>query len=99
MESISRISQTIRQMSEISTTVASAAEEQSAATKEISRSVQKTATDTNEVSQNIGGVKQAAQETGHASSQMLDTAGQLASESETLRSTVENFIDHIRQNG
>lgn len=97
VESISRISHTIRRMSEISTTVASAAEEQSAATKEIARSVQKTASDTNEVSENIGGVRQAAQETGHASSQMLDTAGQLASEAEVLRSTVDGFIAHIRE--
>lgn len=97
VDSIERISQTIRKMSEISTTVASASEEQSSATKEIARSVQQTANDTSEVSKNIVAVRHAAEETGSASSQMLDTARQLAQESEVLRKTVDEFIMHIRQ--
>ena len=97
MLSIGTISETIKKVNEISTTVASAAEEQGAATQEISRSVQKTSQDTDEVSQNIVGVKSAAQETSTASGQMLETADQLAKESEILRSTVDEFIAHIRE--
>ena len=96
VNSIGTISDTIKKVNEISTTVASAAEEQGAATQEISRSVQKTSQDTSEVSQNIIGVKKAADETSVASGQMLETADQLARESETLRSTVDEFIAHIR---
>lgn len=97
VESISTISNIIKQVNEISTTVASAAEEQGAATQEISRSVQTTSQDTNEVSQSILSVREAAEETNVASVQMLATAGQLAQESETLRGTVEEFIDYIRK--
>lgn len=97
VESIGTISDTIKKVNEISTTVASAAEEQGAATQEISRSVQKTSQDTDEVSQNILGVKRAAEETNVASGQLLETADQLAKESEVLRSTVDKFIAHIRE--
>lgn len=96
VESIGTISDTIKKVNDLSTIVAAAAEEQGAATQEISRSVQQTAQDTNEVSQNIQGVKGAAEETNIASTQMLATADQLAQESETLRGTVEEFIGRIR---
>lgn len=94
---IASITATIRRVNEISTAIASAVEEQGAATKEISRSIQETATGTSEVSKNIVGVTQAANETGTASTQLLETASQLSKESETLRRVVENFIDSVRK--
>jgi methyl-accepting chemotaxis protein len=93
---IEGITQTIKKINEISTTIAAAVEEQGAATKEISRSIQETAEGTKEVTRNITGVTQAADETNTASTQLLETADQLARESETLRSVVENFVAHIR---
>jgi len=94
---IETITTTIRQINEISTTIAAAVEEQGAATKEISRSIQETATGTREVTRNITGVTRAATETGTASTQLLDTASQLAHESETLRKVVEDFIASVRK--
>ena len=55
-----------------------------------------TAQGTSEVTKNIIGVTRAASETGTASTQVLETAGQLAQESETLRHVVENFLHEIR---
>ncbi|MDD3288462.1 MAG: methyl-accepting chemotaxis protein [Alphaproteobacteria bacterium] len=97
VDTISNITLTIKRMNEISTAIASAVEEQGAATKEISRSIQETAEGTNEVTRNITGVTRAASETGAASSQVLETADQLAKESEVLRSVVENFISKVRE--
>lgn len=91
------ITSTIRQINETSTAIAAAAEEQGTATKEISRSIQETAQGTKEVTHNITGVSKAAAETGTSAGQLLDTAAQLAHESETLRRVVEEFISDIRK--
>jgi hypothetical protein len=45
---------------------------------------------------NIAGVTRAANDTGAASTQVLGTAGELAQQSEALRSEVENFLSSIR---
>ena len=71
---IEGIGGTIGRINEIATTIASAVEEQGAATQEIARNVQQAARDT-EVSANITGVTQAAGETGAAASQVLGAAG------------------------
>lgn len=94
---IESITSTIRHINETSTAIAAAAEEQGTATKEISRSIQETAQGTKEVTHNISGVSKAAAETGTSAGQLLDTAAQLAHESETLRRVVEDFISDIRK--
>ena len=47
---------------------------------------------------NIGGVTQAAGETGKAASQVLSATGELARQSETLRSEVDQFLRDIKTN-
>jgi methyl-accepting chemotaxis protein len=86
----------IREIGAISTMIATAVEEQSAATQEIARNVQQAAAGTGEVSSNIAGVTCAASETGAAASQVLSTATQLAKEAEGLRSQVDKFLSQIR---
>ncbi|HKX11259.1 MAG TPA: methyl-accepting chemotaxis protein [Stellaceae bacterium] len=65
-EAIKGIDSTIGRISEVSTGVASAKEEQGAATREIARNTQGAARGTHEVSPNIGGVNMAADDTGAA---------------------------------
>ena len=86
----------IDEMGGATTTIASAVEEQNAATQEIARSVQEAAVSTQEVSSKIGGVTQAASETGAAASQVLTASEQLANQSESLRHQVESFLDRLR---
>ena len=57
---IGGISDTIREISGIATTIAAAVEEQDSATREIARSVQQAATGTSEVSLNVTGASQSA---------------------------------------
>ena len=94
---IDGITATIKKMSSISTTIAAAVEEQESATREISRSIHDASTGTNEVTKNISSVTQAATETGTMSSQVLDMAGQLSKQSETLSAEVERFIARVRE--
>src|SRR6266581_3929678 len=82
---IDHIRGTISEISQIATTIASAIEEQGAATKEIARNVQQAAQGTHEVASNITGVTRAASETGAGSSQVLGAANELSKQSETLR--------------
>jgi methyl-accepting chemotaxis protein len=93
---IQGIGGTIGHISEISTTIASAVEEQGAATQEIARNTQEAARGTEQVSSNISGVNRAAGETGAAAAQVLASAEQLGRQSETLRGDVNRFLEKIR---
>ena len=93
---IGDITRTIGRVSEISTAIASAVEEQGAATQEISRNVQQAAQGTQEVAANIGGVTEAAQQTGHAAGEVLSAAQELGKNGEVLRVQVEEFLRTVR---
>ena len=96
VDAIKNITGTIRRMSEISTTIASAVEEQGAATREIARNVSEASKGTQEVSSNISGVAQAAGETGRDAGETLSAANNLGTESQTLSREVERFISTVR---
>ena len=93
---IREISGTIEKLSEISSTIAAAVEEQGAATQEISRNVQQAAQGTQQVSSNITDVQRGASETGSASSQVLSAAQSLSGDSNRLKLEVGKFLDSVR---
>ncbi|MDN4988609.1 HAMP domain-containing protein [Bradyrhizobium arachidis] len=93
---IKEIGDTIARMSEISSTIAAAVEEQGAATQEISRNIQHAAHGTSEVSANIGEVQRGAGETGAASAQVHSSAQSLSRESNRLKSEVARFLESVR---
>ncbi len=80
---IGLIGETIREISEISSSIAGAVEEQSAATKE--------------VTQNITGVTTASSETGQAASHVLEAAGELSTQSKRLKAEVDGFLEEVRK--
>ena len=96
MAAIKEIGNTIGRMSEISSTIAAAVEEQGAATQEISRNIQHAATGTQEVSSNITDVQHGATETGSASAQVHSAAKSLSSESNRLKLEVSKFLNSVR---
>ncbi|GIK96166.1 MAG: hypothetical protein BroJett029_03750 [Alphaproteobacteria bacterium] len=96
VEAIQSIGKTIAEIDEIATTIASAVEQQGAATQEIARNVQQASAGTSEVSANISGVSEAAASTGAAAEQVLAAAGELSKQSELLRSKVETFLTDIK---
>jgi methyl-accepting chemotaxis protein len=93
---IKDISDTIEKLSEISSTIAAAVEEQGAATQEISRNVAQAAEGTQQVSSNITEVQRGASETGSASSQVLSAAQMLSGDSNRLKLEVGKFLGTVR---
>jgi methyl-accepting chemotaxis protein len=93
---IQGITATIGRINQITTSIASATEQQGAATREIARNVQQASQGVAEVSNNITGVTQASAETGGASTQVLQSARSLAEQAEHLREDVDRFIAHVR---
>ena len=96
VNAIKEISTTIEKLSEISSTIAAAVEEQGAATQEISRNVQQAAQGTQQVSSNITDVQRGANETGSASSQVLSAAQTLSADSGRLKTEVSKFLTNVR---
>ncbi|WP_027550344.1 methyl-accepting chemotaxis protein [Bradyrhizobium sp. Cp5.3] len=93
---IKEISSTIERLSEISSAIAAAVEEQGAATQEIARNVQQAAQGTQQVSSNITDVQRGATETGTASSQVLSAAQMLSNDSSRLKTEVSRFLTNVR---
>jgi methyl-accepting chemotaxis protein len=93
---IGTITSTIFTISEGATAMASAVEQQTAATREIARSVEQAAGGTREVTENISGVSQAAGETGSAATQLLGASGELAQQSSALKGSVISFLSRVK---
>ena len=96
VKAIGAIGGTIGRINEIASGIASAVEQQGAATDEIARSVQQASAGTTEVSANIAGVTRAAAQTGQASADVLSEAGALSARSEQLRLEVDRFLGIVR---
>ena len=93
---IKDISDTIERLSEISSAIAAAVEEQGAATQEISRNVAQASQGTQQVSSNITDVQRGASETGSASAQVLSAAQSLSGDSNRLKLEVGKFLGTVR---
>ena len=88
---IEEISQIVAQISDRQTTIASAVEEQTATTNEMSRSVQEAAGGTTEIAANITGVSTAADSTTQALTQTRTAVDELSRMAADLRTTVGRF--------
>jgi methyl-accepting chemotaxis protein len=93
---IREIGTTINLISEISSTISAAVEQQGAATQEIARHVQHAAKRSGVVASSIADVSRGAGETGSASSQVLSSARTISTESVRLRTEVERFLTTVR---
>jgi PAS domain S-box-containing protein len=93
---IQSIGETIGQINEIAVAIASAVEQQGAATQAIAHNVQQAAAGTKDVSNNITGVTQAAGETGAASSKVLSASNELSQQGDQLRGRVRQFLAAVR---
>jgi PAS domain S-box-containing protein len=91
VESIGSITAVINQINDISGTIATAVEEQSATTNEMSRNVQEAAKGSGEISQNIQGVATAAESTTKGAQDSQKAAQQLTEMSTQLRNLVDQF--------
>jgi methyl-accepting chemotaxis protein len=88
---IGEIATIISQINDISTTIASAVEEQSATTSEMGRNVTESAQGSSEIARNINGVAEATQQTSHGASQTLTAANELARMSAGMKQLIAKF--------
>jgi methyl-accepting chemotaxis protein len=91
VDAIGSISQIINQINDISNTIASAVEEQTATTNEISRNVLEAAKGSTEISQNIVGVATAATSTSEGATDSQHAAVQLTKMAADLQRLVGRF--------
>ncbi len=88
---IGEISAIINQINDVSSTIASAVEEQTATTNEIGRNVSEAAKGTTEIARNITGVAAAAQNTTEGALQTQKAAVALSEMAQTLQSSIGQF--------
>ena len=93
---IGGISDTIREISGIATTIAAAVEEQDSATREIARSVQQVAAGTSEVAVNVAGASHAAAESRALADTVLVASSELNQHATALFKSVDTFLAGLR---
>ena len=91
VQAIGTISGVIHQLNDISSTIATAVEEQNATTNEMSRNVSEAASGSGEITSNIAGVAQAAEGTSRGATDTQKASQQLVETSAQLRRLVEQF--------
>ena len=91
VEAIGEIGTIINQINDISNTIASAVEEQTATTNEIVRNISEAARGTSEIAQNITTVAQGAQNTKEGASNSLQAARELTTMAAELQQMVGQF--------
>jgi len=93
---IRQIAHTIATMNEISSMIAETVVQQTAATSEISRNASEAAHGTRDVSANVARVLSSADQTGIAAAQVLAVAGEVATQSQTVKRDIDSFLGEIR---
>jgi methyl-accepting chemotaxis protein len=96
VSAISGIIGTIVDINQTASAIASAVEQQGAATQEIARNIQEAARGTEEVSANITNVREAATSTGTAATHVLTAASLLSQQSDQLATQVTQFIKEVK---
>ena len=93
---IGGIAERIREIATVAASIATAVEEQGAATSEIVRNVTHAAQGTRAVTENVAAAAGAAEEAGVAADQVLASASDLSRQSEQLSREVAHFLDTVR---
>jgi methyl-accepting chemotaxis protein len=91
VSAIKQISAVIAQINDISNTIASAVEEQTATTNEMGRNIAEAAKGSTEIAQNITGVSTAAQSTSSGATQTQSASGELSKMAGELQQLVSHF--------
>ena len=96
VSAINTISTTIHAISDISSAIALAVEQQDATTREIAHNVNQAAVETGHVMSSISIVTEAAKETGLSASQVLGAAGAVSDQAKSLTQEIDLFLVKLR---
>ncbi len=97
IEGIEQVTHKISDITSANSGIATAVDEQSAATQEITRNIAQASTGTQEVSRHIADISSSAQRTGEVSGEVNQSAGELASQSANLSKMVETFLKDAKE--
>ncbi len=92
---IDNIAGTIARMSDVTTTIAAAVEEQSAATQEIARNVQQAADSNSTMTTHIDGVSASAADAGAAAERVQKASSELNHQTNLVRTEIEAFLKRV----
>ncbi|MEN3162349.1 methyl-accepting chemotaxis protein [Tistrella mobilis] len=95
VDAIREISGTITRVGALTTAVASAVEQQVAATAEIARNTQQASSGTSEVLESIAGIASAAGLTGRSAEEMSGASRALAGKTRELKDVVDRYVDEV----
>jgi len=96
VDSIEAVAKVIKNILEISSTIAAAVEEQGVVTREMATNIETSSRATDGVSSDMTQLDSAVSKTGEASSDMLDAAGVLHDQARQLNTAVERFLTELR---
>lgn len=94
--SLNMLKDSVNKVNEVSGSISSAVEEQSAVTNEISANMASAAGDTRNISTNITGINELAHATATATSQMIGAVKMLSEQAEAMTGKVNNFLKEIK---
>ncbi|GAB4576839.1 MAG: globin-coupled sensor protein [Roseibium sp.] len=94
--SIKSISDVVKQLDEMTASIAAAVEEQGAATQEISQSIQTVASGSASLDENIGGVGQAIETTDRAADEFLKAADGMNASASKISKEIRDFFAELR---
>jgi methyl-accepting chemotaxis protein len=96
VEAIGNIGKTVDELSEISTAIASAMEQQGATTHDIARNINQAADRTREVSTNVRSVGDAAETTSTAAGELQQASDDLRSQAAQLEAEMKDVLGQMR---
>lgn len=96
VNAVNEIEQIIGKIDELTASVAAAVEEQSAATSEIARNVEQSASNSNAVLENVYTVKDAAENTGLLAENQKELVFKLIEKRNNLQNTINKFLENVK---
>ena len=99
VDAIKTISDTIDEMSQVSSAIMQAINQQSDATLEIARNIQQANTGTRDAAENAAAVRSDADEGNRAAHEVLDAARDLNTQAGALQSVLDNFLAGFKLGG
>lgn len=96
VEALRTIASHIAQLEATSVSIAAAVDQQSVAGQDLARSIDLAARNTEDVSTNIGQLRETSLATGAAASQVLTSSTELEQQASMLKSQVDEFLRHVR---
>jgi methyl-accepting chemotaxis protein len=96
VEALRSIASQIQQLEATAVSIAAAVDQQSVAGQDLARSIDLAARNTEDVSANIGQLRETSLGTGAAASQLLTSSTELEQQAGVLKSQVQEFLVHVR---